>query len=75
MLLGVPFEKIQKQKAVEQKHCIFDPILIKQKSILEAVDFFNFRKFVHIFLLFVYNVSNKLPPLKRILAFPTKGQI
>ena len=36
--------------------------------------FFNFGKFVYIFQLFVYNFSNKLPPLKHILALPTWGQ-
>ena len=38
----------------------------------DGVVFFNFRKFVYIFQLFVYNFSKKkLPPLKRILALPT----
>ena len=37
--------------------------------------FFNFRKFVYIFQLFVYNFSKNLPPLKHILALPTQGQI
>ena len=37
MLLGVPFEKVPKQKVVEQKWCIFDPILVKPKCVWELV--------------------------------------
>ena len=36
---------------------------------------FKCQTFVYIFKLFVYNSSNKLAPLKRILALPTKDQI
>ena len=36
--------------------------------------FTNFRKFVYIFQLFVYNFLKKPPSLKHILALPTWGQ-
>ena len=45
--------------AVALKLCILDPKLVKPKCVWEAVDFFNFRKFVYIFELFVYNFSKK----------------
>ena len=32
-LQGVPFKKLQKQKAVAQKRCIFDPMLVKPKRV------------------------------------------
>ena len=50
-------------------------MLVKPKCVWEVADFFNFRKFVYIFQLFVYNFSKNLPPLKHILALPTLGQI
>ena len=59
---------------VALKRCIFDPMLVEPKCVWKLADFFNFRKFVYIFQLFVYNFSNKLPPLKHILALPTWGQ-
>ena len=43
------------QMAAPLKLCISDPMLIKPKCVWEAVVFFNFRKFVYIFQLFVYN--------------------
>ena len=44
---------------VELKWCTFDPMLLKPKCVKEAVDFFNFKKFVHNFQLLVYNFVNK----------------
>ena len=68
------FKNFRFQMSVPLKLCILDPLLVKPKCVWEAVVFFNFRKFVYIFQLFVYNFSNKLPPLKHILALPTWGQ-
>ena len=36
---GVPFEKSQKEMAVELKRCIFDRVLVKPKCVWEAVVF------------------------------------
>ena len=49
-------------------------MLVKPKCVWEVEVFFNFRKFVYIFQLFVYNFSKKPPTLKHILALPTWGQ-
>ena len=62
-LQGVTFEKLQKEMAaLAQKRCIFDPKLIKPKYVC--------LHFPAVCLQF----SIKLPPLKHILALPTKVQ-
>ena len=73
-LQGDPNQNFKCVLAITQKLCISDPMLVKPKCVWEAAVFSNFRKFVYIFQLFVYNFSKKLPPLKRILALPTWGQ-
>ena len=39
---GVPIENCQKSKAVDLKRSTFDPMFVKPKWVLEAVDFFQF---------------------------------
>ena len=53
---------------------MFDPHVNKAKMRLRDNRFFNFRKFVDIFQLFVYNFSKKPPPLKPLFSLPTWGQ-
>ena len=59
--------------AVYLKLCISDHILVKPKCVLEAVVFFNFRKFVFIFQLFVYNFSEKTSASQTHFGFTNIG--
>ena len=74
IIQGDPNQNCPFLRAITQKLSISDPKLVKPKCVREAVVFFNFRKFVYIFQLFVYNFSKKLLPLKYILALLTLGQ-
>ena len=71
ILQGDLFQILGFELALVLNWCIFDPKLIKPKCVRELADLYNFRKFVYIFQLLIYNFSNKLPPLKHILASPT----
>ena len=69
---SVSFEKLQKQKAVAQKWCIFDPRYVgKAKLCLRGERFFQFTEICLHFQLFASNFSDKLPPLKRLFALLT----
>ena len=75
MLQGVSFEILLFQMALPLKWFNFDS-MFQSKNVFERRQIFlNCQTFVYIFQLFVYNLSNKLAPLKRILALPTKDQI
>ena len=59
--------------AVPLKLCIFDLTLVKPKCVWEAVVFFNFRKFVYIFQLFVYNFFKKTSTSQTHFGFTNIG--
>ena len=68
---GDPNRNCLFQMAVTLKVCISNPMLVKPKWVTKGAVFFNFRKFVYIFQLFVYNFSKNLQPFKHVLALPT----
>ena len=59
--------------AVELNRCIFDPLLVKPKCVWETVDLSKNCKPTAEICKLILKIEINLPPLKRILALPTKG--
>ena len=70
---GWPKSKFPFLRAITQKLSISDPKLVIPKCVWEAVVFFNFRKFVYIFQLFVYNFSKKTTASQTHFGFTNLG--